>query len=127
MTKIKFDSEREIRDTLLQYGVDYFRHKAGYIAPQVPLDAFGDIPCIWGLRKAYLVDFGYKCAVVHYEPHYSDKIIGEIDYLWGKAALCYECAHKYNRALDSDILYVTCWIADEYCIVCGRYEDGIPF
>lgn len=127
MTKIKFDSEQEVRDMLLQYGIDYFRHKAGYIAPQAPLDAFGDIPCVWEECRYYVKFYGGRIYTSMSSWCDDDETCYEVHALRGKAALCYECAHKYNTALGRDDLMIMCWLADEYCLMCGKWEDGIPF
>lgn len=127
MTKIQFDSEKEIRETLLGYGVQYFRHKAGFIPRNAPEGECGLVDCDWYAKTKWLVNFHGRVHDVYYEPHIEDDIIGEIDYLCGHAAICYECAFKIEREIDNDMIDIYCWIADDYCQLCGKYEDGIPF
>jgi len=128
MTKIQFNDDDEIKKALLGYGVQFFRNRAGYIPQNAPDELCGLIKCEWIIIHRTLVNWNGRLRVIGYEPILpEDEIIGTIHVLWGKAAICYECAHEFNRQTDNELMYVICWLADEYCELCGKWEEGIPF
>lgn len=127
MSKIQPKTDQKARELLLSYGVQYFRHKGGFIAGNAPIEECGLCDCKWEINKKYLINYYGSVVSRYYEPRFEQELIGEVIYLAGYASCCYECAHKINQEFDRADIYIISWLADEYCQLCGEYCDGIPF
>ena len=128
MSKIQAKTDDEARQLLLWHGVQHFRVQGGFIAGNAPIELCGLCDCQWRVRTKYVFGYGGVIRAYPYcDPGDEQDLLGEVVLLAGSASCCFECAYKVNTAIDRDDIYITSSLVDDYCQLCGRYCDGIPF
>jgi len=102
---------------LRDYGVQYFRIKAGYIPPKMDFAVDGFIPRVTFIRSHSIFYYPYAMPNVEIELRYIELHI----------AVCWDCLQPL-RVFHPTLAIYAHYLDEKYCECCGKeIHDDIPF
>jgi len=102
---------------LLDYGVQDFRIKAGYIPPKMDFAVDGFIPRVTFIQS----------RSIFYYPDQMPNIEIELRYIELHVAVCWECLKPFRDFHPTISIYAN-YFDEKYCECCGKeMHNDIPF